>query len=587
MEMIPNLSIIIWVYVLSFISSITLGIILFLKRKSIGALYLSIFEFLCSFWTIGALFDTLTHDIAMKMFWSQISYIGIVSVPLLFLAFALNFAQYYRWLKWKYFKFLAIIPALTMLSALTNNYHHFLWLSISVDPTNGLGHYVYGPMFWVYAFYSYIILVTGIVILFMGLKRFPVVYAKQFIIMALASVFPFVGNIIYVFKINPIPGLDWTPVSFMITGGLIALGVYMFSLFDLIPIAQKKIVETIKDGVAVVDLKKRVIMTNPAFVSMFLSVPKNIIGSPIFDVLNNFEEIYNQTENDNKVRLLEYKYNSMIFEFTYNSIVAKNNQELGKVFVFRDITESKKVQEALILSNEDLSREIGKSEALISDLKSFSQMVAHDLKNPLNGIKGLSEIIMTGLSTDKDEIAELNIKINLATKKMAQIVDELLLLSTVQSKDIDISPINMEHIVSMSINRLLPKIKESNATFITPSLWPSVLGYEQWIEEVWVNLISNAIKYGGNPPQLEFGFEKKDINHTWFWLKDNGNGLALDKQEIIFNEFTRFATKKVEGHGLGLSIIKRIMIKLGGEVTVYSENIPGKGSKFSFSLENV
>ena len=586
MEITPNINIIIWVYVLSFISSITIGVLLYLKRKSKGAYILAIFEFLTSFWTIGALFDTLTHDIGEKMFWSQVSYIGIVSLPLMFLAFSLDFAQYNRWLKWKYFRYLAIIPILTFLSALTNNYHHFLWESISVDPINGLGHYVYGPMFWVNAFYSYVILTTGIVILFMGLRRFPVIYAKQLIIMALASVFPFVGNIIYVFKINPVPGLDWTPICFMITGGLIAYGVYMYQVFDLIPIAQKKIVETIQEAVAVIDSKKRIIMTNPAFISSFLVNQKNILGSSIFEVLSNFEGIYNKLDAPSNVVLSQYEYNSKVFEFTHNSIFTKNNQELAKVIVFRDITQNIITQKALLKSNQDLSLEISKSKTLIADLSSFSHMVAHDLKSPLNGIQGLSDLLTSGMISEKDEITQLNNEINKATLKMSQIIDELLLLSTVQLNDISISKLNMEEILKGSITRLSTSIKEQKVTIITPSEWPTAMGYKPWVEEVWVNLITNAIKYGGNPPILEFGFDKTKSTHTWFWLKDNGDGIPPDKQNLIFEEFTRITDKKVEGHGIGLSIVKRIMKKIGGEIIVTSDNIPGNGSKFSFSLKN-
>ncbi len=584
MDIIPQLNLIIWVYALSFASSIALGIILYFRKKSKGAYFLAIFQFLTSFWTIGALFDTLTHDIAEKMFWSQVSYIGITTVPLLFLAFSLDFAQYYKWLKWKYFSILLIVPAITMISALTNNYHHFLWESISVDPTNGLGHYVYGPMFWIYAAYSYVILITAIVLLFMGLRKFPVIYANQLLIFVLASIFPFVGNIIYVFKINPIPGLDWTPISFMISGALIAVGIYVFKVFDLFPIAQRKILETIQDAVAVVDQKQRIIMTNPSFVSSFCKDDTKIMGESIFSTLKNFEDIYTRLIRGSKTKLLEYKFGDQTYEFTYNSIDGRKNIELGMVLVFRNITEHIENQNSLILSNKNLGQEIKKSEELINDLSSFSHMVAHDLKSPLNGILGLSELILVDVVTDPDDFKSIIAQINNATTKMSQIIDELLLLSTVRLKDIKMTQVKMEKVVNDSIKRMDHLIEENQVEISIPSKWPKTIGYGPWIEEVWSNLISNAIKYGGNPPTIELGFYEHEPAYVWFWVKDNGDGLAPDKQEIIFDEFTRVNEDK-EGHGLGLSIVNRIVQKCGGSVKVHSENKVGAGSIFSFSLK--
>ena len=123
-------------------------------------------------------------------------------------------------------------------------------------------------------------------------------------------------------------------------------------------------------------------------------------------------------------------------------------------------------------------------------------------------------------------------------------------------------------------------LSEYDATFITPDEWPEVCGYAPWIEEVWVNYISNAIKYGGHPPRIELGYDIED-ERVWFWVKDNGKGLTEEEQNMLFVQFTRL-TRRAEGQGLGLSIVRRIVSKLGGEVAVTSTL--GEGSVFKFSL---
>src|SRR6185503_8577969 len=103
-----------------------------------------------------------------------------------------------------------------------------------------------------------------------------------------------------------------------------------------------------------------------------------------------------------------------------------------------------------------------------------------------------------------------------------------------------------------------------------------------WVEEVWVNYLSNAMKYGGEPPNLQLQSEVLPNGMVCFSVIDNGAGIDNDAQAILFTEFTRLDQARAEGHGLGLSIVRRIMDKLGGDCGV--ESIPSEGSQFYFTL---
>jgi signal transduction histidine kinase len=115
-----------------------------------------------------------------------------------------------------------------------------------------------------------------------------------------------------------------------------------------------------------------------------------------------------------------------------------------------------------------------------------------------------------------------------------------------------------------------------------PQKWPTAVGYSPWIEEVWVKNISNGLKYGGQPPQMELGADMGPEGVARFWVRDNGPGLSAEKQAVLFTEFVRLNEVRVEGFGLGLSIVRRIMDKLGGRVGVNS--MEGAGSEFYFEL---
>lgn len=219
------------------------------------------------------------------------------------------------------------------------------------------------------------------------------------------------------------------------------------------------------------------------------------------------------------------------------------------------------------------------------ELDAFAHTVAHDLKTPLGGIIGYAEILHEELEEDVLDMVEArdlaNKVVNLSLKS-ASIVNELLLLSSVRRQEIETNPINMASVVEASLQRLAQPIQEHAPTFIIPTEWPTAVGYAPWLEEVWTNYISNAIKYGGRPCEITLGADILATDHIQFWVQDNGPGLTADQQAQLFTEFSRLHQTKIQGHGLGLSIVRRIIDKLGGSVWVTST--VGEGSRFHFTL---
>lgn len=167
--------------------------------------------------------------------------------------------------------------------------------------------------------------------------------------------------------------------------------------------------------------------------------------------------------------------------------------------------------------------------------------------------------------------------------KMTDIVNALLVLASTRRLDeVEVEPLDMAAILLDVQERLAHAIAESQAMLVMPGEWPLALGVGLWVEEVWVNYISNAIKYGGTPPRVELGAELQESGMVRFWVRDNGHGVDPKMRDLLFVEFTRLDTRRTEGHGLGLSIVKRIVEKLGGEVGV--DSVAGQGSLFYFTL---
>jgi two-component system sensor histidine kinase/response regulator len=258
------------------------------------------------------------------------------------------------------------------------------------------------------------------------------------------------------------------------------------------------------------------------------------------------------------------------------------------VALLQKISEQEEELQRLHQEIETLRRQIADHQALIADLNAFSHMVAHDLKNPLTALTGYSFLLTTRLRDTQDTTVLRFLQvIDQTSTRMARIIDALLMLASVRQQKIVPKPLEMGKIIAEVESRLELMAFQYHAQINKPELWPEVLGYGPWIEEVWYNYLSNAIKFGGTPPIIEIGSRPMPDDKICFWVHDNGNGLPAEAMAALFAVSTDDEHPDyipMEGQGLGLSIVKRIIDRLGGEVSVESANLPGEGCTFSFTL---
>ncbi|MDP0499608.1 MAG: hybrid sensor histidine kinase/response regulator [Verrucomicrobiota bacterium JB022] len=232
----------------------------------------------------------------------------------------------------------------------------------------------------------------------------------------------------------------------------------------------------------------------------------------------------------------------------------------------------------------DLQNEVAAKNRAISDLDAYAHTVAHDLKGPLNNIAGFSQLLAADagrLPTEKVE--EFSRLVHKSTLRLGNIIDELLLLASVRQEDAPLEPVDMQTIFEQTCQRMKQEIDAAQVEFELPTAWSACLGYGPWLEEVWANFLGNALKYAGQPPRVRIVAETRPEG-IYYAVEDNGNGLSPEQCERLFRPFERLDRTRAQGHGLGLSIVKRIVEKLGGEVGVES---PGRGTRFYFLLKPV
>ncbi len=259
--------------------------------------------------------------------------------------------------------------------------------------------------------------------------------------------------------------------------------------------------------------------------------------------------------------------------------------QLNKELVFQNEEKEKRAAE-LILANKDLIIAEEKLIAVNNELESFTYSVSHDLRAPLRAINGYAKILQEdyALRLDTDGMSSLN-AIQSNSKKMGVLIDDLLAFSRLGRKVATTSEINMTVLVnSVRVEELIGNSNELE--FTIQELLPA-MGQQELIKQVWVNLISNAIKFSKYrpKPRIEIGSYLKD-NLVVYYIKDNGAGFDMQYYDKLFGVFQRLhSQEEFEGTGIGLAIVQKIVARHNG--TAWAESKLNEGSCFYFSLPSI
>ncbi|MDO8316092.1 MAG: ATP-binding protein [Flavobacterium sp.] len=276
-----------------------------------------------------------------------------------------------------------------------------------------------------------------------------------------------------------------------------------------------------------------------------------------------------------------------------NKELAYQNDEKEKRAVELTIANSelKKAEDDIRLLNEKLEQKViertAQLESINKELESFSYSVSHDLRAPIRAISAYAKILEEDYSEKFDSDGTIVLHSILRnSKKMVELIDDLLAFSTLGRKQVMVSEINMTALVKLVREELLFENGENIPEFNMHTL-PPAKGDQALIEQVWINLISNAIKYSKYKPKtnIEIGAYEKD-NLVVYYVKDYGAGFEMQYYDKLFGVFQRLhSQQEFEGTGIGLAIIEKIVHRHNG--TVWAESVVNEGSCFYFSLPNI
>ena len=317
-------------------------------RKLNGVLWLILLELSAAQWAFFIMIESAATTVALKQFWAAVAFIGTCLVPPFFFMFAAEYDLSLGRISRKLVLGLLIMPVFTIVMSFTNPLHYLLWTKIEITPGSNVAVYSHGPTWWFIYIYEYILILPALYFLLKTAFKSGSFYIPHSLALIIGAILPITGNLVYVFGPNPIPGLDWAPVGFALSGVVLAWGILRFKMFKLTPVAHTLLVENMIDGMIVLDEDHQVVDINPAAAALLRDTPKNIIGQRIEQLLPSSAPIVRIVTADTflqeELDLGEIQPGRK-FELRLSTLQDRFSRTIGKSLVLRDITEKKRYEE--------------------------------------------------------------------------------------------------------------------------------------------------------------------------------------------------------------------------------------------------
>ena len=317
-------------------------------------------------------------SIAAQTVWWELSFAFSTVVPILWLVFVAQYVSRSQWLTPVRAGLLAVEPIAIVLAVATNSSHHLVW-TVAPKTTATAGSaidLVFGPLYYTHIVLAYVAVAVGMsMILFVGI-RWSLVYWKQVVVLLIAPLPPFLSNMAFMAGVSPIPNLDLTPFVFSFTGIVLVLSLYQFDLLERVPIARRQALQSMGDGLVVLDTDRVAVDADDIACRVLDPAPQ--IGHSITAVFPDqpFDQLHGTTVTD---------ANNLAYDVRVSELTDERGDEIGYALALRDVTSRHRYEQRLEVAN---------------------RVLRHNLRNDMNVVRGYADLVASGSTDDATRAAE-------------------------------------------------------------------------------------------------------------------------------------------------------------------------------------
>ena len=340
-------------------------------------------------WTFAYAMITLSIPLEAKHFWLKVENIGILTVPVFWFIFTVQYTRLDRWLNRYTGALFFIIPLASLVLLFVPHWFHYFYSSVHpVSESGGPLVIARGPFYYAPLIQAYALDLTGMGLLLWRFIQYRSIYRRQLLVLIGAVLIPLIANVFYQLAPRFIPAfsipIDLTPISFTLTAFLLSVGVFGLRLFDLIPIARHTVMEHIPEMVFVVDAQSRVLDANSVAQKVLGKQMDEIVGKAPLEVFREWPQLLNRflTANETHEEIQIPGDPPRTLELVVSPLYNRFNKLEGRVIVAHDITEHKWLENDLKYANETLKFQLVEIEKLRAELQ--EQAIHDPLTNVYN-----------------------------------------------------------------------------------------------------------------------------------------------------------------------------------------------------------
>jgi PAS domain S-box-containing protein len=544
---------------ISAVLTAVLSFIAWKNRRSPGGIALTIFLSAATLWSAAYTLELSAADLESNLLFTNIEYFGISIVPAAFLAFVLSYTGREHLLTRNRIILLALIPALTILAVLSNDLHHLYYAGFtpSINGSAVVWQFNYGPLFWIFWSLFGIQVIAAFVLLFGHLFDAPAVYRSQIGLILIACIVPLIANLFYVMKAGPVPGLDLTPVGFLVTGLTLEMATIRYRFFSVTPVARSLLPGIMTDCMIVLDESGQIVDINPSAAAI-AGIPENAaIGMPFDKVFPSLRPVVSgcttKTAGRSEAEVeIVVGGRPHIFISRCQRTKEASRDMAGYLIVLHDVTD--------LLSEKAALKKVNEKLGLLADL------TRHDILNQLTVVTGYLDLALE--SEDSPQVRE-DLEKSLAAaenvRHQLEFARDYSSLGRGSPQWFDLAAVARSASVYAGQNGMRTAISCAGVQVYADPL----------IERALFNLAHNTVVH--SVTATEFGVScTTAADGLVIVVEDNGIGVPDEEKEIIFRRGVGKNT------GLGLFMVREIFGITG--MTIRETGTSGQGARFEISV---